>query len=192
MSKTAKTAVTVVAAGFAAIVVAAVFALIVLGTFDWNRARPWVSKQLSERTGRELTINGNLQVHPFSFTPRVHVEDVSLSNADWGDKKPMLTAERADFSVRLMDLLRGRLVFPEVTLDRAAVLLQRDSDERRNWILHPEKQRSGESPEIHRLTLNDAQLVFKDKITDTDVALQVNTKENEPYGIAIDARGRAR
>jgi len=170
----------------------AVVGTVVIATFDWNRARGWISKQVSEKTGRELVIGGNLDVRPFSLTPRVRAEQITLSNADWGEKKPMLTAETVEFSFSLLDLLRGRVIFTDVALDKAAVLLQRDALGRRNWILRPASSLTAESPVIHRLLVNDGRLLVKDKVTDTDVDLQVRSVSSEPYGIGVQAQGRVK
>jgi len=174
------------------VVAIAVIGTAVIATYDWNHARGWISKQVSEKTGRELVIGGNLEVHPFSLTPRVRAERITLSNADWGEKKTMLAAEVVEFSFSLMDLLRGRVIFTDVALDKAAALLQRDAQGRRNWILRPSSSLTAESPVIRRLSVNDGRLLVKDKVTDTDVDLQVRPASTEPYGIGVQAQGRVK
>jgi uncharacterized protein involved in outer membrane biogenesis len=192
MTSTSKIVKRLVVALAASTVALTVIAVVLIATFDWNRARGWISEQVNAKTGRELVIGGNLKVHPFSFTPRVRAEQVTLSNADWGEKKPMLVAETVEFSFSLLDLLRGRVIFPDVALDKAAALLQRDTHGRRNWILRPSKQFTGESPLIHKLSVNDSHLLFKDKLTDTDVDLKVRPVSNGPYGIGVQAQGRVK
>src|SRR5690242_5753992 len=105
-----------------------------LALFDWNKARGWISAKVGEHTGRELVI-GELDVHPFSLHPRIEAGGVSFSNAGWAGKTPMVAADRVNFSVSLPALLAGRVVMPDVTLDGAQVLLQRDAGGRRNWAL---------------------------------------------------------
>src|SRR4051812_25586487 len=94
---------------------------IVLALFDWNHARGWISDKVKERTGRDLVI-GELDVHPFSLHPRIHAAQVTLSNAEWGEKQPMIDADTVDFSVALLPLIVGRVVLPEVALGEASVL----------------------------------------------------------------------
>src|SRR6185436_12086669 len=149
---------------FVALIAAAAIAL---ALFDWNRARGWISEKVKERTGRDLVI-GELRVHPFSLHPRVHAGQVTLSNADWGEKGPMLEADAVDFSVSLLPLITGRVVFPEVALGEASVLLQRDAEGRRNWVLKPEEQKTGEPVQIRRLAVNKGRLAFKDAVSDSD------------------------
>ena len=118
-------------------IVAATVALLVAGIgvagvgllrVDWNAARPCISAQLKDRTGRELAIDGTLDVRPFSLTPRVTARNVTLGNAAWGKPEPLISAEEIDFTVALLDLLRGEVVFPEVALKSPVVLLQRDRE----------------------------------------------------------------
>ena len=154
-------------------------AVIALALFDWNNARGWIAQKVKDRTGRDLVI-GELRVRPFSLHPKIHAGDVTLSNAEWGEKTPMIEADTVDFSVSLLPLIFGRVVFPDVALGEASVLLQRDREGRRNWVLKPEEEKTGEPVQIRRLTVNKGQLAFKDVLSDT-----------EPYGQAADHLGRA-
>jgi uncharacterized protein involved in outer membrane biogenesis len=173
---------------FVALIAAAVIAL---ALFDWNHARGWISKKVHERTGRDLVI-GELRVHPFSLHPRVHAGDVTLSNAGWGDKKPMIEADTVDFSVSLLPLIAGRVVFPDVALGEASVLLQRDREGRRNWVLTPEEEKTGEPARIERLTVNKGSLAFKDVMSDTDLTLGVQTITDKHYGVEVAGGGKAK
>ena len=180
-----------VAGGIGAFVVLLVAAVIALAVFDWNHARGWVSGKVKERTGRDLVI-GELRVHPFSLHPRVHAGQVTLSNADWGEKGPMLEADAVDFSVSLLPLITGRVVFPEVALGEASVLLQRDAEGRRNWVLKPEEQKTGEPVQIRRLAVNKGRLAFKDAVSDSDLKVSVQTISDQKYGVEVAGQGRAK
>ncbi len=39
-----------------------VLAVVLIATFDWNRAKPWINERVSESTGRAFAIEGNLGV----------------------------------------------------------------------------------------------------------------------------------
>ena len=173
---------------FAALIATLVIAL---ALYDWNNARGYISQKVKDRTGRDLAI-GNLKVHPFSFNPKVHAEQVTLANAPWGDKQPLIVADTLDFSFDLLSLLRGRIVFPEVTLGEAAVLLERDKDGRRNWVLgeEQEKKADDDAPQINRLTLNKGKLTVKDPLTDTNATLNLQTTSDATYGITFSGQGR--
>src|SRR5512135_1808516 len=127
MSAVRKAAVTAISIVFGALALGG----LTLALIDWNIARGWISERVKDETGRDLTIAGNLRVHPFSLNPRIRAGRVTLGNSDWGERKPMLTAEDVEFSISLPDLLHGRIVFPDVSLQKPAVLLQRDRAGRR-------------------------------------------------------------
>lgn len=173
-----------VLAGLAAVCVAAA------ALFDWNQARGLIAAEIKHRTGRDLAIEGNLGVDLFSLEPRVRAERVTLGNADWGEGRPMLTADAVEFSVSLRDLVRGKIVFPDVSLKAPAVLLERDALGRRNWILDPSRQQTGASPQIVRLQVDSGQIEFKDAMSNTALRARLGTLADGKYGIRFSAEGR--
>jgi uncharacterized protein involved in outer membrane biogenesis len=165
--------------------------LVAVALYDWNNARGFIAAKVKERTGRDLFI-GDLQVHPFSLHPRIQIAEVELSNADWGEQQPMIAAETVDFRVSLLPLLAGRVVFPDVTLGDADILLQQDAEGRRNWVLNPKEEKTGEPVQVRRLTVDRGQLAVKDVKSKTDVVLDVNTTSDATYGVEFAARGKAK
>jgi uncharacterized protein involved in outer membrane biogenesis len=166
-----------------------------LAMFDWNHARGWIGKQVEKRTGRELVIAGDLKVQPFSWYPHVRAEHVTFANAGWGENRPMLDARAIEFRAGLWRVLfGGRLVVTELKLTGAEVLLQRETDGRRNWILkEPDKTDEGRDPQILALAVEDSQLRVKDRISDTDVSVAVHSQANDPvYATDLVAKGRVR
>jgi uncharacterized protein involved in outer membrane biogenesis len=166
-------------------------AAIALALFDWNHARGWIAEKVKERTGRDLVI-GELKVRPFSLHPKVHAGQVTLSNAEWGEKTPMIEADSIDFSISLLPLVSGRVVFPDVALGEASVLMQRDREGRRNWVLKPEEEKTGEPVQIKRLTVNKGRLAFKDVVSDSNLAVRVQTIADERFGIEVAGEGKAK
>jgi len=179
---------TVIATAIVAMTVA--LSALALALFDWNAARPWISDRIKAGTGRTLAIEGDLRVRPFSLTPRIRAERVTLDNADWGKRAPTLSASEIEFSVSLADLLRGRVIFPDVRLKSPVALLQRDREGRRNWILTPSKQATAPSPIIKSLQIDDGELEVLDAMSDTALRVRVSTTTDEKYGITFSAKGR--
>ena len=95
------------AAGLA--VLAALFAFLL--SLDLDRFKPALAAQVKAATGRDLVIEGRLAPR-FGLTPSLAIEGVSLSNAPWGENRPMLTVER--FEARLesafLEVIQG---FPD-------------------------------------------------------------------------------
>ena len=46
----------------AAMLVLVVVAIVIVATFDWNRAKPWLTRTVADATGRSVAIDGDLQV----------------------------------------------------------------------------------------------------------------------------------
>src|SRR5437899_2695708 len=100
--------------------------------FDWNMIKPYVERQVTEKTGREFIIHGDLDVK-LSLNPLVSAEGLSLANADWGTQQPMLGVGRFQFRISLLDLLSGHVVLPEVSVSQPEILLEKSADGKRNW-----------------------------------------------------------
>ncbi|MBN9133234.1 MAG: AsmA family protein [Nitrosospira multiformis] len=149
--------------------------------FDWNMLKPYIERQVAEKTGREFTIRGDLDVN-LSLHPLVSVEGLSLANAAWGTEQPMVTVDRVAARISLWDLLFGNIVLPEISITRPWVLLEKSMDGRRNWDLKKEEKKKMELPEIGQFTLDQGKVLFRDPKTKTDIAADVFT---DP---AVDAR----
>lgn len=142
--------------------------------FDWNMLKPYVERQVTEKTGREFTIRGDLDVR-LSLNPLVSIGGLSLANAEWGTQQPMLDVDKAAFRVSLWDLFLGHVVLPEVSISRPKIILEKSEDGKRNWDLKKEEKEKTELPEIGRLVLNQGKVVFRDPKTKTDVTVSIHT-----------------
>ncbi|MBO6669667.1 AsmA family protein [Parvibaculum sp.] len=107
-------------------------ALYALTFVDLGRFAPQIEAAAKEATGRTLEIEGPLHIG-FSLVPTVVAEDVSFSNADWGTKPQMLTAEKLALQVALLPLLSSSLDVRSVTIEGADIFLEADRKGRGNW-----------------------------------------------------------
>ena len=125
-----------------------VLLIILIMTFDWNRARPYINRKVSESTGREFVIGGDLQVkfHQGLKTetgwrrwvprPTITANDVRMSNPDWATAGPqMASARRIVVSTHLLPLLDHRVVLTDLALDAPQIALQRRADGSNSWTL---------------------------------------------------------
>ena len=157
-------------------------------TFGLNTLRGPIAKAVTKATGRELVIGGDLKPAWSWVHPRIRVERVAFANADWGKADHLLNADAVEASISLLPLFAGRLVLPEVHLERARLSLERDAQGRRNWILDQEAARDGESRVVVRLlTLDQARLAWDDAMSDTRIEARLSTHE---AGVSFDAGGR--
>jgi uncharacterized protein involved in outer membrane biogenesis len=145
-----------------AAIVIGVVAAVALGLllFDVNWLRGWLAGQASAALGREVML-GDLEVD-WSWTPRVSVDGVEIANAESGSRPDMVTIDRLEFTVALAELLRGRLVLPELSVSRPDVLLETHRDGSGNWQLPGATDAGGPAtlPTIGALKLENAALAY--------------------------------
>src|SRR3569623_1334032 len=114
---------------FTSIVTVLVLAILL---FNWNMLRGPIERKVSAATGREMHINGNLDVD-LSLHPLIRVQGITLSNAAWGSQPQMLSIDELAFRIDLMKLLRGQVILPEIRLQKPELLLEEAADGRANW-----------------------------------------------------------
>lgn len=157
--------------------VVAVIVLIAIGLslFNWNLLRGFVDRRVTAATGRQFSIQGNLQVH-LGWTSRVRLEQVTLANAPWGEQHAMFRANVIALRVRLWPLLTGRLVMPEITLVKPHVLLEANAEGQRNWEFKTHHAPSkGPAPVIGALNIQDGVLRFRDPQIGTNLRFALDT-----------------
>jgi hypothetical protein len=155
----------------AAIAGAAAIAIILfLYLFNWNTLRSPVAREITARTGRAASIDGDLKVHLFSWTPTAEINGFTLKNPPWADRHLMFAAKQITLSVNLGRLLRGQIVIPQLKLVEPVMNLERDSTGRASWELgskagtpNGNKQPSN-IPTIQSLVIQDGKLQVYDQI----------------------------
>jgi len=117
--------------GVAALLVIA--AILISFLFDPNDYRERIAEAVKEETGRDLVIEGDLELTFFPWFA-VNVGKTTLGNApDFGDE-PFLSFEEARLSIGVMPLIRGQgLKIGAVVLDSLRLNLAAAEDGRNNW-----------------------------------------------------------
>lgn len=118
--------------------------LLIVSQLDPNLYKETIENQVSELTGRQLKIDGNLQIE-FSLQPLVRIEKLSFANAPWGKQPQMLSLELLQLKVQLLPLLDDKLVIEQLILKGIDVSIETNSEDQINWQL--EKLTSNE-PEV--------------------------------------------
>lgn len=174
-------------------------ALVVLLTYDWNKARPWLNARTSEAIERPFAIRGKLSLtwkRPASalaernrtwrdFIPWPHLvaNDVHLGNPA-GMAGDMASVRQFSFSLDPLALLNKRIMIPLLQFAAPEVRLQRDADGRNNWTFKKEKKESPWTLDIERVVFSQGVVYLKDAIANADVRADVETLEADPtYGI---------
>jgi AsmA protein len=121
----------IVVAGVVGIVVIAAVALLLI--FDPNDFRDDISARVSETTGREFAIEGELGLSIFPWLA-VEVGRSTLGNAQGFGDRPFATFEEARLSVQLIPLIfRQEVTVGTASLDSLVLNLQVAADGSNNW-----------------------------------------------------------
>ncbi len=112
--------------------VAAAGLLVAARYVDWNAYRPELTRLVKDATGRELTINGDLELRLWP-TPRVSAAGLSLANASWGNQRAMIEAQSLVLTIVPRALLAREIRLRSITLGQAKLLLESDARGRGNW-----------------------------------------------------------
>src|SRR5579871_904207 len=97
-----------------------------------NNFKAPISKQIEERTGRTLVINGDIN---WTFFPwlGIQMHQLQLSNAPGFGEKPFAKIEELDFRVRLLPLLIGHIEMGNVALNGLDLSLIKNAQGIGNW-----------------------------------------------------------
>jgi len=155
--------------------------IVYLYFLDWNTMRGPVSRYVSHRLGREVHINGDLQVHLFSWTPSMSASGVTIGNPDWVKEPLAGDIGRFAASVRLMPLFRGKTILPSVEIDQPNILVVRNANGDVNWDLGTSGQ-GMKIPPIHHFIVRDGHLKIDDRVRKLTFVGNIASQENAGGG----------
>jgi hypothetical protein len=160
-----------------------------------------VEKRAGVALGREIKI-GELTIH-WSWVPTVQLRQVVLG-AGAKDAPPLLQADGIQFELRLVPLLRGEVVLPDLRLDQPKLALARDEKGVPNWsfaknpaiaaaaqVAAPEERT--EAPVIGQLVIKDGHFTYEDKSRDLQLEGDITTATGEAQkvqDIRFEAKGK--
>jgi uncharacterized protein involved in outer membrane biogenesis len=149
-------------------------AVVTLYFLDWNQMRGPVGRYLSSRMGREVRIDGNLDVELFRFQPRIDAAGIFVGNPPWAGKQPAATVKRLQLEFRLFPALLGELILPAIIIDEPDGHVVRDAGGRSNW------EGSGASnklPPIRRFIVKDGHLEIDDAVRKLKFTGAISSRE---------------
>jgi uncharacterized protein involved in outer membrane biogenesis len=142
----------------------------ILAFVDWNMLRPAIARNITARTGRAASIDGDLKVHLWSWNPTAEINGFTLKNPSWADRDLMFGAKRITLSISLARLFRGQIVIPQIEMVEPVINLERDSKGRASWELGTtagSPKGNGKPPKIptiRSLLIKDGRLHVVDEI----------------------------
>ena len=146
-----------------------------VANYDWNAARPWISKRISAAIDRPFSIEGNLSVQWLrvlerdgerSWLPWPHVfaHAIQLGNPDWAKQPRMVTVEELAFAVSPWPLLANTVDIPAIRLTGTDVDIERIADGRHNWTFKLASGGAAWDVKLGDLVLEKGKIVVNDAI----------------------------
>jgi len=157
--------------------------LVFLALFDWNTLRQPLARMITQKTGLDATISGNLIVHPWSWNPSVSVFGLALTNPAWHARTPVFAANAITVQISIPRLLIGQIVLPRVELDAPRVDLERSAEGKANWLPPtPARTKPGDASSLHlpavrRLVISNGLLHVVDQLRDLAFTGQLTADE---------------
>jgi uncharacterized protein involved in outer membrane biogenesis len=161
--------------------------VVLIAVWDWNWFRGPVARIASARMHREVTIAGDLDVHPWSWQPSATVGGVHIANPAWASKDGLADIDRIAVRVRLLPLLVGHVDLRLLRFDRPQVRLLRDAQGRATWDFSDGRDRNKplRLPPIRDFIVKDGKLTFADAKRNLHFSGTVNAAEK----LGADNRG---
>ncbi len=190
-----------VAAGLIGLIASALVLVVVF--VDPNDYRDDIEKLVEEKTGRELTLGGELKLSVFPWIA-LETGAASLGDAPGFGPEPFVSIREARVGVRLLPLLSGKVEVGNVRLDGARIRLITDESGRDNWadlgqsenqsakVEAPQPEGPTEVPTIAGLEISDAAVVMENRQEKSrrevrDFHLKTGRlASGEPFPLALD------
>ncbi|MET0295358.1 MAG: AsmA family protein, partial [Phenylobacterium sp.] len=152
--------------------------------WDWNYLRKPISNLASDKTGRQVAINGDLRVHLFSWKPRATVNGISVGDPAWrgGGKGNTADVGAVDLQIKLMPLLKGDVMIERLEVTKPKVDLYRDAQGRATWDFRkpgaPKAKEPFRLPPIRSFVINDGVLQVRDERRDFTFNGRISARED--------------
>ncbi len=157
---------------------------LLISLMNWNWVRDIAAQQISDMTNRKFTINGELDIN-WSLTPRINIEKIQFENASWSKHPIMFKLAELDLRIDLIELLKGRVVLPEIILINPRILLEKSAKGKPNWEIQTDEADPEDRtnfPIIEHLRIEDGHLGYLDLSTATDILATFATINGQAGG----------
>lgn len=145
----------------AALVVAGILLALAVGlwifiaSFNADEYRDEITAQVKQYTGRPFSIQGEINLAP-SLVPTLVIEQVTLGNPAWGQRRTMLSVDRLEAEIALLPLLDEQIVIHRIALSKPVIHLEIGPDGHGNWLLRkPAQARNEQTGDIPTLDFRE-------------------------------------
>jgi AsmA family protein len=169
--------------GYIMAAIAVVIVVLVI-FFDWNWLRHPIERVVTEKTGRALIINGNLNVKLGWPLTQIQVADVTFANPAWAKQPLMFTVKRMDGDISLSQLFKRHFGVTTVSLEQPQVFFEQSLDGRKNWLLDRNQQDENAQVKIDRIVLDNGHISYTDPVRNIHIQAALSTRQTMSHGAA--------
>ena len=126
------------------IVLVVIAAFVVPSLIDWNSYKPEISERIEALTGRQLSIDGDIEIALLP-SPKLRISDARLSNLEGAKSADMARLQALDLQLALGPLLSGEFQVSSLELIDPVIELERLADGRGNWRFEPTDDSAAEA-----------------------------------------------
>src|SRR5262249_53752913 len=144
----------------------------------------------SNAVGRPVHFTRGFSVS-WSLSPLFTANGVVVDNPDWVGTPHLAEVDSVAVRIKLLPLLKGQMILPEITLNRPNVDMLRQASGRANWEDEADSKTPTHLPVINRFTVSVGNI----KLTDDKRKLSFNGKfsaeelQNGAHSLAITGDG---
>ena len=171
--------------------ITAVLVALIVFFFPWDVLRGPLNRFVSDKTGRHFEITRRLDVR-LGSTTTVIADGIEFANPSWAREQHLVKADLAEIQIRLWPLLRGRIEFPSIKLEKPQLGLQIEADGKRTWAFGKDTSDETNVPRLGTLVVDQGVLNYLAVAQGTDIAVdfQLASEASSVLPLSFDARGK--
>jgi uncharacterized protein involved in outer membrane biogenesis len=159
-------------------------AVLYLSFADLNWMKPRIESAVADATGRRLQLGGDFDVNIVP-APSIVLEDVSLSNADWGSEPMLATIGHVSAGLSFWSLLAGPVRVNEVKLRDVDVLLETNEEGESNWTMGAATEPEAAEPAATGSDVGGGVPVIIEFAELRNIKLRYRAPDTEPFQLAL-------
>ncbi len=133
--------------------------VVVVYFFPWDALRGPINRYVSEQLGRRFEITQHLSVN-LGITTTVRADGIEIANPEWAHDPYLLKAAAAEFEIKLVPLIFGKVVLPRIKLTEPRFGLQVEPDGRRTWALSRDTSDTSAVPDIGAVMVDQGNVSY--------------------------------
>jgi len=144
--------------------------IIAVELISWNLLKPRIKTAVEQATGRELFIEGDVELSLLP-RPQMTLHEVALANPDWAGPEHFIELDRLRVAPDLLALVTGQVALARVDIDNPEVRLVDRTQGPANWVLSgssesqpadsSENQSDADPLPFHRVNVDDAEIRYR-------------------------------